>query len=64
MPTEYFDNSVITSRKAYVYDALYRLTEASGREHAGQLNFVPSDNWNDCPFRVDYGANNSKAWRK
>ena len=63
MPTEYFDNSVITSRKAYTYDALYRLTGASGREHAGQLSFVPSDNWNDCPFRVDYGANNAKAWR-
>jgi RHS repeat-associated protein len=64
VPTEFFDNAAITSRKAYAYDALYRLTEASGREHAGQLSFVPSDNWNDCPFRVDYGANNSKAWRK
>jgi len=31
VPMEYFDNSVITSRKAYVYDALYRLMGAKGR---------------------------------
>ena len=63
VPTEYFDNAVIEPRKRYVYDALYRLIEATGREHAGQLNHDPRDNWNDCPYRVDYGAINSKAWR-
>ena len=63
VPTEFFDNAVIEPRKRYVYDALYRLIEATGREHAGQLNFGALDNWNDCPYRVDYGANNSKAWR-
>jgi RHS repeat-associated protein len=63
VPTEFFNNLVIEPRKSYVYDALYRLIETTGREHAGQLNFGALDNWNDCPFRVDYGANNSKAWR-
>src|SRR5207302_5015259 len=63
VPTEYFNNAVIEPRKSYVYDALYRLIEATGREHAGQLNYDAMDNWNDCPYRVDYGANNSKAWR-
>jgi len=63
VPTEFFNGAVIEPRKRYVYDALYRLIEATGREHAGQLNFGALDNWNDCPYRVDYGANNSKAWR-
>jgi RHS repeat-associated protein len=63
VPTEYFNNAVIKPRKLYVYDALYRLLEAGGREHAGQLAQDPMDNWNDCPFRIDYGVNNSKAWR-
>src|SRR4030095_7963434 len=62
-PTEFFNNAVIEPRKRYVYDALYRLIEATGREHAGQLNFGLLDNWNDCPYRVDYGANNATAWR-
>jgi hypothetical protein len=63
VPTEFFNNDVIVPRKRYVYDALYRLIEATGREHAGQLNDGDMDNWNDCPYRVEYGATNSKAWR-
>jgi RHS repeat-associated protein len=63
VPTEFFNGAAIEPRKRFVYDALYQLIEATGREHAGQLNFGARDNWNDCPFRVDYGANNSKAWR-
>ena len=63
VPTEFFNNAVIEPRKRYFYDALYRLIEATGREHAGQLIHDAQDNWNDCPYRVDYGANISKAWR-
>ncbi|MEJ7805951.1 MAG: hypothetical protein WKG03_08540, partial [Telluria sp.] len=63
VPTQFFNGAVIEPRKRYVYDALYRLTEAAGREHAGQLNLGASDNWNDCPCRVDYGAANAQAWR-
>ena len=63
VPTEFFDNSVIESRKRYSYDSLYRLTEATGREHAGQNNIAPAENWVDCPFRVSYAANDAKAWR-
>jgi RHS repeat-associated protein len=32
----YFNNSVVDSSNAYTYDALYRLVEATGREHIGQ----------------------------
>jgi RHS repeat-associated protein len=63
VPTEYFKNAIIEPRKIYVYDALYRLIEATGREHAGQLNHGPRDNWHDCPYRVDYDATGSKVWR-
>jgi RHS repeat-associated protein len=35
-PTIYFSNSVVTPNAQYQYDALYRLVQATGREHAGQ----------------------------
>jgi len=34
--TIYFSNSVVTPNNKYEYDALYRLTTATGREHPGQ----------------------------
>lgn len=37
----------------YVYDAIYRLIEAQGREHKGQMAFdftPPDDNYRDYPF--------------
>jgi RHS repeat-associated protein len=34
----YFDNHVVTASAEYEYDAIYRLTEATGREHLGQTN--------------------------
>ena len=35
-PTIYFDNSVVDPHQSFRYDALYRLIEAHGREHASQ----------------------------
>jgi RHS repeat-associated protein len=43
-PVIYFNGQVVTPHNEYAYDALYRLTAASGREHIGQ-NQRPS--WND-----------------
>src|SRR5690606_26510624 len=34
--TVYFQNSVVTAANSYEYDAVYRLIEATGREHATQ----------------------------
>jgi RHS repeat-associated protein len=48
--TVYFDNKVVTPGNGYVYDPLYRLTNATGREHIGQLS-QPQTNWDD-QFRV------------
>ena len=42
-PTFFFRNAVVEPHSAYTYDALYRLIEATGREHIGQN--LPSNAW-------------------
>ena len=37
----FFSNSRVTATAAYTYDAIYRLIEATGREHVGQLAGAP-----------------------
>ena len=49
--TVYFNNAVVEPHADYVYDAIYRLIEATGREHAGQAD-QPQATWNDA-FRVN-----------
>lgn len=53
--TIYFNNQVVTASAAYDYDALYRLIEATGREHLGQtggsLN-APQQPTDDDSFRT------------
>jgi RHS repeat-associated protein len=44
--TIYFANQVVTANADYTYDAIYRLTLASGREHIGQAA-SPQTDWND-----------------
>lgn len=46
----YFNNQVVEANTDYVYDAMYRLIEAQGREHIGQTG-QPEATWND-EFRV------------
>jgi RHS repeat-associated protein len=48
--TIYFSNAVVEPHADYVYDAVYRLIEAAGREHAGHAD-QPQTTWNDA-FRV------------
>ena len=40
--TIYFDNKRVEPSGDYVYDAIYRLIEARGREHLGQTNGQPN----------------------
>ncbi len=49
--TTYFDNQVVAAHAEYTYDAIYRLIQASGREHLGQAS-QPQTSWND-EFRVN-----------
>jgi RHS repeat-associated protein len=43
----YFSNQVAPPRSAYVYDAVYRLIAADGREHIGQTA-RPETTWDDA----------------
>ena len=44
----YFDNQAVDASSDYVYDAIYRLVEAQGREHIGLLA-RPEPDWDGSP---------------
>jgi RHS repeat-associated protein len=48
--TIYFSNHVVTPDNDYTYDAVYRVINAMGREHVGQVS-QPQTTWDDR-FRV------------
>ena len=57
----FFNNQMVEARSTYTYDAIYRLTEATGREN-GTLNQAPQQHetkWPDSSFPV----NDSNALR-
>jgi RHS repeat-associated protein len=61
--TLYFNNQVVEPHNDYVYDAIYRLIEAQGREHVGQAT-QPETTWND-EFRVKLAhPQNGQAMRR
>jgi RHS repeat-associated protein len=62
-PIVFFNNFRVDAHNRYTYDALYRLIEAQGREHAGQVMHGSHDNWHDCVFRKKYHFNDAMAWR-
>jgi RHS repeat-associated protein len=65
-PTIFYNNDRVEPLWTYAYDALYRLTLAEGREHAGQTNYQPTpprDNYRDFPFLNGPNANDSQAMR-
>jgi RHS repeat-associated protein len=49
--TIYFNGQVVPPHCDYVYDAIYRLIAATGREHIGQVS-QPATTWND-EFRAN-----------
>ena len=65
VPTVYFGNTAVTSLARFGYDALYRLTSAEGREHAGQNpgGFGASDNWDDGWATLVQAPGDVMAWR-
>jgi hypothetical protein len=58
----FFDGDEIEPKMAYVYDALYRLTSATGREHASTGAYVQPDE-NDAPIKSLPHANDVQALR-
>jgi hypothetical protein len=63
IPLVFFNNQKITGIAEYTYDALYRLVEAKGREHAAALNFTNKDNWNDKAFMQNLNNGDAIALR-
>ncbi|MGK4001461.1 hypothetical protein WMF31_02470 [Sorangium sp. So ce1036] len=60
--TVFFNNDVMSPSAQYVYDAVYRLVEATGREHAGGLADAQRDQ-NDLPIQSLPHANDAQALR-
>lgn len=63
----FFDNEQVKALNKYEYDAVYRLTSATGRLHAGQ-NDLDNTARNDAsyfnfPFKNNAGANDASAFR-
>jgi RHS repeat-associated protein len=61
--TVYFDNQVVSPHNDYVYDAMYRLIEAEGREHIGLLA-QPELDWNDSPRMNQPQPGDGQAMRR
>ncbi|MDT7808809.1 MAG: hypothetical protein QOJ70_2622 [Acidobacteriota bacterium] len=60
--TVYFNNQVVSADSEYVYDAVYRLIGALGREHVGQAA-QPQPTWDD-QFRINLPhPNDAQAMR-
>jgi RHS repeat-associated protein len=61
--TIFFSNKRTEPNADYTYDALYRLIEATGREHLGQIDAVPSPpSYNDMPrVGISFAASDRNA---
>ena len=59
----YFDNAVVTPNTDYVYDALYQVIEATGREHIG-LATMPQPTWDNVPRTGLPHPNDGQALRR
>ncbi len=61
--TIYFRNKRVEPSADYTYDAIYRLIEATSREHLGQVGGAPiPHSYNDAPrVGIDWSANDGNA---
>ena len=59
----YSDNAVVSANTDYVYDALYQLIGATGREHIG-LAAMPQPTWDDVPRTGLPHLNDGQALRR
>ena len=62
--TVYFDNAVVSPSSKYEYDALYRLIQAEGREHAGKNTVAAEYDPHDNDRRNLPHPNDGKAMRR
>jgi RHS repeat-associated protein len=59
----FFRNQIVEPSAEYAYDAIYRLIQATGREHLGQVGGAPiPHSYNDVPrVGIDWSANDGNA---
>jgi RHS repeat-associated protein len=59
----FFRNQIVEPSAEYTYDAIYRLIQATGREHLGQVGGAPiPHSHNDVPrVGIDWSANDGNA---
>ncbi|UIE38895.1 RHS repeat domain-containing protein [Leptodesmis sichuanensis] len=59
----FFRNQIVEPSAEYTYDAIYRLIQATGREHLGQVGGAPiPHSYNDVPrVGIDWSANDGNA---
>lgn len=57
IPDIFYANQQVRPAQTYTYDALYRLTAATGREKIASATFGATDNWHDNPFIMQHGPN-------
>lgn len=55
--TIFFNNTVVSPTQSFIYDALYRLTEATGRELTGIASFGANDNYTDQQWMTSHKGN-------
>jgi len=60
----FFNNTVVSPRQQFTYDALYRLIQAQGRELIGTATFGSEDNWNDAAWQATQKGNFSIQQQK
>lgn len=66
LPDVVFDGQTVKAEKDFLYDAIYRLIAATGREHIGQnkLNETAgNNNFRNFPFENDINPNDTQALR-
>jgi RHS repeat-associated protein len=61
--TVFYGGQQVAAQSDYYYDAIYRLIEAGGREHIGQLSSNGQDNWNDDWCRLALQPNSPMQQR-
>jgi catechol 2,3-dioxygenase-like lactoylglutathione lyase family enzyme len=54
---------MVTGLSTYRYDPLYRLVEATGREHVAQAGFGAADNWAGLAYVQHLDPGDVLAWR-
>lgn len=63
IPVTFFNNQKNAGVFRYTYDALYRLTEATGRENNVTQHFDSKDNWNDATYISQINTGDPMATR-